>query len=249
MKRLILALGIGAAAMAISTPASAQTGCRWYDVNCRLSRGGGTIGSTVDTSWHIVGHDANGNAIYERRRVDGNGNVIIERARRDALGRMVIIDRDINNRNVLNQTRYGLNGERCKYQENSRGYKLNCKYDRNGNLITTTSRPSERFGVAGADCKFQSNPSGYKEQCKYAKTNKVYRNGVYRNGVYRNGVYQNGVYRTNKVKGTKYKTATVNGIYGTTVNGGKYKAANVNSNKYHKANAAKYNKANKGNKH
>jgi hypothetical protein len=238
MKRLILALGIGAAAMAISTPASAQTGCRWYDVNCRLSRGEGTgtIGTVgrVDTSWHIVGHDANGNAIYERRRIDGNGNLIIERARRDALGRMVIIDRDIDNRNnrVLNNTRYGVNGERCRYQENSRGYKLNCKYDRNGNLITTTRLPSDRFGVAGADCKYQSNPSGYKEQCKYAKTNKVYRSGV----------YQNGVYRTNKVKGTKYKT--VNGIYGTTVRGGKYKAAKVNSNKYHDTNgkAKGYNK-------
>jgi hypothetical protein len=245
MKRLILALGIGAAAMAISTPASAQTGCRWYDVNCRLSRGegNGTIGTAgrVDTSWHVVGHDANGNAIYERRRVDGNGNVITERARRDALGRMVIIDRDIDNRNnrVLNSTRYGVNGERCKYQENQRGYKINCKYDRNGNLITTTGRPSERFGTAGADCKFQSNPSGYKEQCKYTKNKS---NGVYRSGVYRT---DNGVYRTNKVKGNKYKTANVNGIYGTTVNGGKYKVAKLNSAKYNKGNG----KAKGHNKH
>ena len=39
MKRLFLALGIGAAAMAISTPASAQSGCKWYDVNCRIATG------------------------------------------------------------------------------------------------------------------------------------------------------------------------------------------------------------------
>ena len=100
MKRLILALGFSVGALAISTPASAQTGCRWYDVNCRLSTGDvRRTGGTVDSSWHIIGRDANGNEIYERRRVDGNGNVVVERARRDALGRMVIIDRDIDNRN------------------------------------------------------------------------------------------------------------------------------------------------------
>lgn len=227
MKRLILALGISAGALAISTPASAQTGCRWYDVNCRLATGDvRRTGGTIDSSWHIIGRDANGNEIYERRRVDGNGNVVIERARRDALGRMVIINRDINNRNVLNQTRYGVNGERCKYQENERGYKTQCKYDRNGNLITTTNRPSGRFGAAGTEnCKFQSNPSGYKEQCKYVKNNS---NGVYRTN--------NGIYRTNKVKGNKYKTANVNGVYGTN------KAAKV-SNKYNKANGKdKHNK-------
>ena len=229
MKRLILALSIGAGALAISTPASAQTGCRWYDVNCRLATGDvRRTGGTVDSSWHVIGRDANGNTIYERRRIDGNGNVVIERARRDALGRMVIIDRNIDNRNnsVLNSTRYGVNGERCKYQENERGYKTQCKYDRNGNVLSSTRTPSGRFGAAGADCKYQSNPSGYKEQCKYAKTNR----GV------------NSVYRTNKVKGTKYKTA--NGVYNTNVNGGKYKAAKVN-NKY----KAEGNGKDKHNKH
>jgi hypothetical protein len=106
MKRLILALGLSVGALAISTPASAQTGCRWYDVNCRLATGDvRRTGGTVDSSWHIIGRDANGNEIYERRRVDGNGNVVIERSRRDCLGRMFIIDRDINtynNRTVLN---------------------------------------------------------------------------------------------------------------------------------------------------
>ena len=126
MKRLIFALGLSVGALAISTPASAQTGCRWYDVNCRLATGDARrTGGTVDSSWHIVGRDANGNEIYERRRVDGNGNVVIERARRDALGRMVIIDRDINNRNnrVLTSTRYDKNGMICKYHENKNGYK------------------------------------------------------------------------------------------------------------------------------
>jgi hypothetical protein len=215
MKRLILALGISAGALAVSTPASAQTGCRWYDVNCRLATGDvRRTGGTIDSSWHVIGRDANGNTIYERRRIDGNGNVVVERARRDALGRMVIIDRDIDNRNnrVLNSTRYGVNGERCRYQENERGYKTLCKYDRNGNVITTTRRPSERFGAAGTEnCHIVSNPAVYKEQCKYVKnkTTGVYRNGVYRNGVDRDEIDRDGVYRTNKVQGNKYKTAKV----------------------------------------
>ena len=236
MKRLILALGMSAGALAISTPASAQTGCRWYDVNCRLATGDvRRTGGTIDSSWHVIGRDANGNTIYERRRVDGNGNVVVERARRDALGRMVIIDRDIDNRNnrVLNSTRYGVNGERCKYQENERGYKTQCKYDRNGNLINTTSRPSDRFGTAGADCKFQSTPSGYKEQCKYAKNKST-------------GVYRDGVYRTNNVNGTKYKTGKASNKYN--------KAYEKQSKEYNKAverQSKQYNKANNGkhNKH
>lgn len=219
MKRLILAVGIGAAAMAISTPASAQTGCRWYDVNCRLATGDvRRTDGTVDGSWQIIGRDANGNEIYQRRRVDGNGNVVIERARRDGLGRMVIIDRDVNTRNtrndqnVLNSRRYEQNGMICKYKENSRGYQEKCKYAKN---------------KAG----------------RLYRINDVYRGGVYRDGVYRDAIYRddddrtNRVYRTNKVNGDKYKTANVNGIYG-----GKNKADKVSS-KYNKVS----NKSNKSN--
>jgi hypothetical protein len=175
MKRLILALGIGAGALAISTPASAQTGCRWYDVNCRLATGDvRRTGGTVDSSWHIIGRDANGNEIYERRRVDGNGNVVIERARRDALGRMVIIDRDINNRNnrVLTSTRYDRNGMVCKYKENQNGYKEECKYVKN---------------KAG----------------KLYRVNDVYRDGVYRDGVYRDNVYRTNTVNGTKYKTAK----------------------------------------------
>ncbi len=157
MKRLILALGISAGALAISTPASAQTGCRWYDVNCRLATGDvRRTDGTVDSSWRVIGRDANGSTIYERRRVDGNGNVVIERARRDALGRMVIIDRDIDNRNnrVLTSTRYDRNGMVCKYKENQNGFKEHCKYKKNN---------------AG----------------RLYRVNDVYRDGVYRDGVNR----------------------------------------------------------------
>ena len=237
MKRLFLALGIGAAALAISTPASAQTGCRWYDVNCRLATGDvrtgdvRTTGRTVDGSWQLIGRDANGNAIYQRRRIDGNGNVVIERARRDALGRMVIIDRDIdnrsnrnnrNNRNVNNTRRYEKNGMICTYKENSEGYKEHCKYRKN-------------------------------------KSGGLYRiNDIYRDGVYRgddddwddDDDRSNRIYRTNKVRGDKYRTTSVNRIYGTTVNGDKYKVGKANSNKYNKynkynkSNSAKYNRSN-----
>jgi hypothetical protein len=185
MKRLILALGISAGALAVSTPASAQTGCRWYDVNCRLATGDvRRTGGTIDSSWHVIGRDANGNTIYERRRIDGNGNVVVERARRDALGRMVIIDRDIDNRNnrVLNSTRYGVNGERCRYQENERGYKTLCKYVKN-----------KTTGV-------------YR--------NGVYRNGVDRDEIDRDGVYRTNKVQGNKYKTAKVKSGKYHGENG-----------------------------------
>ena len=182
MKRLILALGLSAGALAISTPVSAQTGCRWYDVNCRLATGDvRRTGGTVDSSWHIIGRDANGNEIYERRRVDGNGNVVIERARRDALGRMVIIDRDINNRNnVIRQTRnvntrYEKNGMICSYKENSQGYQEKCKYAKNSNG-------------------------------RLYRVNDVYRDGVYRDNVYRTNRVNGTKYKTGKVS-NKYNKA------------------------------------------
>jgi hypothetical protein len=218
MKRLILALGIGASALAISTPASAQTGCRWYDVNCRLATGDvRRTGGTIDSSWHIIGRDANGNEIYERRRVDGNGNVVVERARRDALGRMIIIDRDINNsinrnnRNVGNSSRrYEKNGMLCTYKENSQGYKEHCKYAKNN-------------------------------RNRLYRINDVYRNDDYRDGVYRNddyrdGVYRNRVNRANTVRGDKYNTARANNVYGRTVSGSKYKVGKANSAKHNKSN-------------
>src|SRR5687767_14871418 len=205
MKRLFLALGIGASAMAISTPASAQSGCKWYDVTCRTATGdvrngdvrngdvrtGDIInGRRVDGSWQLIGRDANGNAIYQRRRVDGNGNVVIERARRDARGRMVIIDRDVtnrsnrsnrNNRNV--SRRYEKNGMICTYKENSQGYHEKCKYakNRSGGLYRI-----DRDDDDDDDDRYRGN-----------------RGRANRN----NDVYRNGVYRATRVNGDKYERA------------------------------------------
>ena len=221
MKRLILALGLSAGALAISTPVSAQTGCRWYDVNCRLATGDvRRTGGTIDSSWHVIGRDANGNTIYERRRVDGNGNVVIERARRDALGRMVIIDRDINNRNnTISRTNRNVNNRR--------------RYEKNGMI-----------------CTYKENSQGYKEQCKYAKNKSggLYRiNDVYRDGVYRNDDRDDGdddrnnrIYRTNTVRGDKYRANKSSNKYN--------KAYEKQSKQYNKGNGNKHN-GNKHNKH
>jgi hypothetical protein len=212
MKRLILALGISAGSLAISTPASAQDGCRWYDVNCRLATGDvRRTDGTVDSSWRVIGRDANGNTIYERRRVDGNGNLVIERARRDALGRMVIIDRDIdnrnnrisrNNRNVNNTRRYERNGMTCTYKENSQGYKEHCKYAKNksGGLYRINDR-----------------------------------DGVYRNDDWDDDDRNNRIYRTTNVRGDKYKVNKASNKYNK-ANGkqsNKYNKAN-GKNKHNK---------------
>jgi hypothetical protein len=95
MNRLMIILGLAATA-AISAPASAQTNCRWWDVNCRTtSTRTGRVGTRVDGSWHVAGRDAN---------------------------------RNINRGRNRSEVRYGANGAICKYKENDRGYKEDCRY-------------------------------------------------------------------------------------------------------------------------
>jgi hypothetical protein len=48
-------------------------------------------GTTINGQWQVVGRDANGYTIYERRTTDRYGNIVIQRARRDANGNMTII--------------------------------------------------------------------------------------------------------------------------------------------------------------
>jgi hypothetical protein len=141
MNRLMIILGLAATA-AISAPASAQTNCRWWDVNCRTtSTRTDRTNTRIDGSWQVAGRDANGNTIYQRQRVDGNGNVVVERARRDQFGRYIIVDTRVAGRDVnrgiygnvnrgrnRSEVRYGANGAICKYKENERGYKEDCKY-------------------------------------------------------------------------------------------------------------------------
>jgi hypothetical protein len=260
MKRLILALGIGAAALAVSTPASAQTGCRWYDVNCRIATGDTRAGTSVgtgvdrvDSSWRVIGHDANGNAIYERRRVDGNGNVIVERARRDASGRMVIIDRDVSDRNVNNSSSWRIIG----HDANGNAIYERRRVDGNGNVIVERARrdalgrmviidrdvrnrndrnvrDSRRFDRDGMDCTYKENPRGSMEKCKYDKnkSNRVNRT--------------NRINRTNRVNSERYRAANLDNVYRTSaVYGDKYKAGKANSAKHNKSNG----KAKGHNKH
>lgn len=251
MKRLILALGIGAAALGISTPASAQTGCRWYDVNCRIATGDtragtsvGTSADRVDSSWRIVGHDANGNAIYERRRVDGNGNLIIERARRDGSGRMVIFQRDVNdNNNNANNGSWRIVGhdangnaiyERRRTDGNGRVVVERARRDNLGRMViidrdvrnrNDRDVRDSRFDRNGMDCTYKENPRGTKEQCKYDKnkSNRVNRT--------------NRINRTNRVNSGLYRDANLNNVYRTpAVSGDKYKAGKANSAKYNKSN-------------
>jgi len=121
MKRLTLILGAAAIA-AISAPvssATAQTGCSWWDITCR-----GMTNTVADGAWHIAGRDAQGNVIYVRRRLDSNGNVIVEQSRRNNYGNYLVT----NNHRTLKRTYVGANGSTCKYNENDKGYKEECKY-------------------------------------------------------------------------------------------------------------------------
>jgi len=151
MKRISLILGIAAFA-AIAAPLSAQDGgkygrndsrihdrngdgridsrdrvgsnCTWYDVNCRdvnTTRNGRVNNST---GWQLIGRDLNGNAIYERRRVERNGKTTIETARRMPDGRMRIIDKykvdDRYDRRVYDARDRDRDGIDDRYERNGR---------------------------------------------------------------------------------------------------------------------------------
>lgn len=120
MKRLTLILGAAAIA-AISAPVSSAhaQGCSWWDVACR-----GLTNTVRDGGWHIAGRDALGNVIYVRQRIDSNGNVYVEQSRRNNYGNYFVV----NSHRNIRRTYIGANGATCKYNENDKGYKEDCKY-------------------------------------------------------------------------------------------------------------------------
>jgi hypothetical protein len=97
------------ATLAASAPVGAQI------LGNRLPTTSGNV--MVDGSWHSVGRDGSGNAIYERRTRDRNGNILVQRAVRDGSNMRIISSRTENdNRNDNRNQR-------------------NCDYDRSTNSI------------------------------------------------------------------------------------------------------------------
>ena len=92
----VFSIALVVTALAVSASAGAQIrGVRLPTPTTSTSRG-----TSVDGSWYVVGRDANGYTIYERRTTDNYGNVVIQRARRNANGSMTIIStRTVNNTN------------------------------------------------------------------------------------------------------------------------------------------------------
>ena len=67
-------------------------------------------GTSIDGSWRVIGRDANGNTIYERRTQDQYRNIIVQRARRDSNGNMSIISSNTVGNNTSNR-----NSRNCDY--------------------------------------------------------------------------------------------------------------------------------------
>ena len=83
----VFSIALVLTALAATASADAQiVGTRLPTPTTSTSRG-----TSVDGSWYVVGRDANGLTIYERRTTDRNGNVVIQRARRNTNGSMTII--------------------------------------------------------------------------------------------------------------------------------------------------------------
>lgn len=136
MKRLALIFAATAlTAISAPTAARAQTGCSWWDLTCN-----GLANRITDYGWHMTGRDAAGNVVYVRRLVDSNGNVVYERARRNDFGRYVVV----NNHVIRKGTVYGPNGEICKYNQNAKGYKEDCKYAK-ANVLKPSNGYNTRY--------------------------------------------------------------------------------------------------------
>ena len=84
-------------------------------ISSRVENNNSNVGGSYG-SWQVVGRDANGYTIYERRTTDRNGNVVIQRARRESNGNMTIIS----SRTVAN---------------NGNGNYGNCDYNRTNNSV------------------------------------------------------------------------------------------------------------------
>jgi hypothetical protein len=101
MKAVIIALALAGLATA---PLDAQI------LGTRLPAPSTSGNVNVNGSWQVIGRDANGNTIYERRTQDRNGNIIVQRARRNSNGSMTIISTNtvgnVNNRSGRNDCAY-----------------------------------------------------------------------------------------------------------------------------------------------
>lgn len=104
MKAVIITLALASLASAASLEAQISS--------TRLPTPSTNRGTTINGSWQVVGRDANGYTIYERRTTDRNGNIVIQRARRDANGNMTIIS----SRTVASNDR---NNRNCDYNRTS----------------------------------------------------------------------------------------------------------------------------------
>src|SRR5258705_6085388 len=106
MKAVIITLALASLASAASVDAQIIS-------TTRLPTPSTSRGTTVNGSWQVVGRDANGYSIYERRVSDRNGNVVIQRARRESNGNMTIIS----SRTVANND--NRNNRNCDYNRTS----------------------------------------------------------------------------------------------------------------------------------
>jgi hypothetical protein len=104
MKAVIIALALAGLATA---PVDAQI------LGTRLPAPSTSGNVNVNGSWQVIGRDANGYTIYERRTQDRNVNIIVQRARRNSNGSMTIISTNtvgnVNNRN----------GNNCAYTQST----------------------------------------------------------------------------------------------------------------------------------
>jgi hypothetical protein len=164
MKAVIISLAL--AGLAITASADAQI------LGSRLPTPSTNTNTVINGQWQVVGRDANGYSIYERRTRDSNGNIIVQRARRESNGNMTIISSRVEGN--VNNNGGAVNGQWQVVGRDANGYTIYERRttDRNGNIVIQRARRDSNGNMTIISSRtVANNGNGNNGNCDYNRTN------------------------------------------------------------------------------
>ncbi len=163
MKAAIISLAI--AGLAITASADAQI------LGSRLPTPSTSTNTVINGQWQVVGRDASGYTIYERRTRDSNGNIIVQRARRESNGNMTLISSRVEGN--VNNNGGAVNGQWQVVGRDANGYTIYERRttDRNGNIVIQRARRDSNGNMTIISSRtVASNDNRNNPNCHYDRT-------------------------------------------------------------------------------
>ncbi len=163
MKAAIISLAI--AGLAITASADAQI------LGSRLPTPSTSTNTVINGQWQVVGRDASGYTIYERRTRDSNGNIIVQRARRESNGNMTLISSRVEGN--VNNNGGAVNGQWQVVGRDANGYTIYERRttDRNGNIVIQRARRDSNGNMTIISSRtVASNDNRNNPNCNYDRT-------------------------------------------------------------------------------